>query len=120
MMLDHDAHRVLALLPAIEPETQAQIDRRDDTAAQIERAGHFLRRQRNARDALWPQYVLDLQHRNAEQLTGNRERNEVMLPFAGVAAGGFRGGGIGGDGHAAPLSSEKASDRVCSSASRSN
>src|SRR6185312_6018136 len=118
-MLDHDAHARILGRPTLEPKARAHVDGRDDAAAQIERPGHLGRRQRNAGDALRSEHVVHDQHRNAEHLVGDRDRDILALVvdlLAEPAPG--RGDEFA---HAWALWAwARISWRICSSASRSN
>src|SRR5260221_4063798 len=123
-MIDDHAHARLAgdlFLRALgQAETGADVDRGDDPAAQVKRAGDLGRRQRHAGDALRCQDVAHLEHRDAEELATDHHGDEItgFAPGARLAAARI------GDGiivvHAAPLCWLSVSESVVSSASRSN
>ena len=72
----------------------ADVDHGHDPAAQIDRAPHFGRRERNFGDFRRLQDVLDLEDRNPEQLRADDESHEVLLPVGSndfAAAGGGKG-----------------------------
>ena len=70
--------------PAATAAVCREVDRGDDTAAQIEAAGHFEGRQRNARDRLLAEHVANRQHGMPQSWSPEHEGDE--LPFVGVGA----------------------------------
>jgi hypothetical protein len=116
-VIDDDAHAGLPVLGRRQAEPGAQVDRGDDAAAQVERAGDLGRRQRDARQPLRAEHVLHLQDRDPEELAADIHRDELV---GDVLGGRLLAAGRDFLAHAASFCVRSVSDRDCSSASRSN